>query len=155
MHDEGCGQNAEATGLSVFKLQLQIKESIIIYQSILNRRRFAFGRKLILTTYIQQYRDTGMNTSTMYVDVFPPRHSARPFHHICSSIACLLPPHSPTVSTKLLLPYHRQSEWPLSPFPPFPRPSSLLLSCLLYSCLLRPPLLPLHSIAYYCILAPV
>jgi hypothetical protein len=45
-------------------------------------------------------------------------------------------------SPKLLLPYHQQPERPLSPLSPFPRPS-------FSPPLLRPPLMPLHSMAYY------
>jgi hypothetical protein len=58
------------------------------------------------------------------VDVYSPRHSARPFHHTRSSIARLHPPHPPIT----LAP---------SPRPPFPRPS-------FSPPLLRPSLLPLH-----------
>jgi hypothetical protein len=87
------------------------------------------------------------------VDVFPLRHSARPFHHTRPSIACLHPPHPPTVPPKLLLllPYHQQPERLPSPRPPFPRPP-------FSPPLLRPPLLPLHSIAHsvlYCLLCSV
>jgi hypothetical protein len=57
------------------------------------------------------------------VDVFPPRHSVRPFHHIRSSTARLLPPHPPITLRQLLLPHHQQSERLPSPLPPFPRPS--------------------------------
>jgi hypothetical protein len=58
------------------------------------------------------------------VCVFPPRHSARPFHHICSSTACLLPPRPPvTQALAALPPAVRTTSFALSPVP-----SSLLLS---------------------------
>jgi hypothetical protein len=93
------------------------------------------------------------------VDVYPPRHSARPFHHIRSSIACLHPPHPPiTLAPAALPPAVRATSFapfprPLVPPPlllssdrlrPFPRslvPPSLLLLCALLC-------VPLHSIAY-------
>ena len=93
------------------------------------------------------------------VDVYPPRHSARPFHHIRSSIACLHPSHPPiTLAPAALPPAVRATSFapfprPLVPPPlllssdllrPFPRslvPPSLLLLCALLC-------VPLHSIAY-------
>jgi hypothetical protein len=60
----------------------------------------------------------------LVVDVFPPRHSARPFHHIRSSIAYLLPPHPPiTLAPAASPPAVRATS-----FAPSPVPSSLLLS---------------------------
>jgi hypothetical protein len=69
----------------------------------------------------------------LLVDVFPPRHSARPFHHTRSSIACLHPPHPPITQAPAALP--PASERLPSPLPPFPRPS-------FSPPLRRPPLLP-------------
>jgi hypothetical protein len=61
------------------------------------------------------------------VDVFPPRHSARPFHHTRSSIERLLPSSSYHPSSCCLT-----TSSPSDFFRPFPRslvPPSLLLSC--------------------------
>jgi hypothetical protein len=70
------------------------------------------------------------------VDVFPPRHIARPFHHIRSSIACLHPPHPPiTRAPAASPPAVRATSFAPAPGPSFSPP------------LLRPPLLPLHSTA--------
>ena len=69
----------------------------------------------------------------MGVDVHPPRHSARPFHHIRPIIRSMHPSTSPSYSREpitqdpspcCLAVYHKQPERTLSPFPPFPRPSS-------------------------------
>jgi hypothetical protein len=58
------------------------------------------------------------------VDVYSPRHKARPFHHIRSSIACLHPPRPPiTLAPAALPPAARATS-----FAPSPVPSSLLLS---------------------------
>jgi hypothetical protein len=61
---------------------------------------------------------------TLAVDVPPPRHSARPFHHTRSSIACLHPLRSPiTQAPAALPPAVRATSFARSPVP-----SSLLLS---------------------------
>jgi hypothetical protein len=58
------------------------------------------------------------------VDVYSPRHSARPFHHIRSSTACFHSPHPPiTLAPAALPPAARATS-----FAPSPVPSSLLLS---------------------------
>jgi hypothetical protein len=58
------------------------------------------------------------------VGVYSPRHSARPFHHIRSSIACLHPPHPPVTPAPAALPQAVRA----TSFAPSPVPSSLLLS---------------------------
>ena len=95
----------------------------------------------------------------LLTDVFPPRHSARPFHHTRPSIACLLPPHPPiTQAPAASPPTVRATSFVPSPVPSFlllsssratsfapsPDPSSLLLS----SSSAPYSAFPLHSIAY-------
>jgi hypothetical protein len=80
------------------------------------------GARLIIST-----------TSVPLAHSFPPTRAAR---CLPSNVHLIL------LSPKLLLPDHQQPERPLSPCPPFPRPS-------FSSPLLRPPLPPSHSIAHY------
>jgi hypothetical protein len=60
----------------------------------------------------------------IYVDVYSPRHSARPFHQIRSSIACLHPPHPPITLAPAASPPPARA----TSFAPSPVPSPLLLS---------------------------
>jgi hypothetical protein len=74
----------------------------------------------------------GYYSCCVAVDVFPPRHSARPFHHTRSSIACLHPPHPPITITQAPAALPLTTSSPSDFLRPFPRslvPPSLLLSC--------------------------
>jgi hypothetical protein len=66
----------------------------------------------------------GHSWADFCVYVFPPRHSARPFHHIRSSIARLHPPHPPITQAPDALPPAARA----TSFAPSPGPSSLLPS---------------------------
>jgi hypothetical protein len=64
-------------------------------------------------------------------DVFPPRHSTRPFHHTRSSIACPHPPHPPITQAPAaaLPPPARATSFAPSPVPPSLLPSCAPLCC--------------------------
>jgi hypothetical protein len=86
------------------------------------RRRSSFA--LRQCKQVQSGFGTRAFVHTGDVDVYSPRHSARPFHHIRSSTACLHPPHPPIALAPAALPPAARA----TSFAPSPVPLSLLLS---------------------------